>query len=54
MTADERTCLDHAMEHWKASTNRPDLVEADRVKGALLAYQRMAVALALPELEQSK
>ncbi|WP_157970114.1 hypothetical protein [Pelagibacterium sediminicola] len=42
MREDERVCFDRAMDQWLASTKRPDLSEQDRVKGALLAYQRQA------------
>lgn len=48
MTADERLCFDRALAQWKASLKRPDMSEEDRVKGALLAYQRQAFALQLP------
>lgn len=42
MREDERVCFDRAMDQWLASIKRLDLSEKDRVKGALLAYQRQA------------
>lgn len=47
MTDDERLCFDSGMEQWRRSLKRPDMSEEDRIKGALLAYQRLALALAL-------
>lgn len=44
MTEAEQACFDMAMQQWRKSLNRPDLSEQDRVKGALLAYQRQAFA----------
>ena len=47
MAPDEELCFARAMEQWTASLKRPDLTDEDRVKGALLAYQRQAFALVL-------
>lgn len=43
----ERICFGRGMQQWRASLNRPDLSEEDRVKGALEAYCRMAFALSI-------
>lgn len=45
MTADEQLCFDAALAQWDMSRKRQDMREIDRVKGALLAYQRQALAL---------
>ena len=45
MTPDERLCFDRAMLQWHSSLKRPDMSEKDRVKGALLAYQRQWLVL---------
>lgn len=42
MTREEDICFNAALEQWKASLRRPDLSEEDRVRGALLTYQRQA------------
>jgi hypothetical protein len=44
MTSHERICFDAGMSQWQRSKARPDMSEEDRVKGALLAYQRQAFA----------
>ena len=36
----EKLSTDAAMSQWQSSLKRPDLSEEDRVKGAILAYQR--------------
>lgn len=45
MTDDEFCCFCRAMEQWRNSLTRTDLCEEDRIKGALLAYQRQAFAI---------
>lgn len=47
MNAVERLAFDRGMLQWCASLKRPDLSEEDRVRGALLAYQRQALAASL-------
>lgn len=44
MTKVERLAFDRAMEAWAQSLKRKDLSENDRVRGALLAYQRQVIA----------
>lgn len=45
MPAEERLCRDRAMAQWRASLKRPDLTEEDRVRGAIEAHQRQALAI---------
>ncbi len=45
----EKLCDATAMRQWEASLKRPDLAEKDRVRGALEAFKRQAVALAAEE-----
>jgi len=49
---DEKLCYDGAMAVWYQSLKRSDLTEEDRVKGALLAYQRHWFAIV--ELRKKK
>ncbi len=44
MTDEERICFDRGMIQWRNSLCRQDMNEEDRVKGALLTYQRQAFA----------
>ncbi|MER9911652.1 hypothetical protein NKJ71_13565 [Mesorhizobium sp. M0050] len=41
----EKLCDATAMRQWEASLKRPDLAEKDRVRGALEAFKRQAIAL---------
>ncbi|RUV69679.1 MAG: hypothetical protein EOR26_05245 [Mesorhizobium sp.] len=41
----EQICDATAMRQWEASLKRPDLAEKDRVRGALEAFKRQAIAL---------
>jgi hypothetical protein len=52
MSETERLAFDRAMDQWRRSLKRPDLAEEDRVKGALLAYQRQIIACEM--LERAK
>ena len=54
MTDEERMCFERGMIQWRNSLVRPDLGEEDRVKGALLAYQRQAFAFATMKEETNE
>lgn len=43
----ERICDETAMRQWEASLKRPDLAEKDRVRGAIEAFKRQAIALSV-------
>jgi hypothetical protein len=45
----EKLCIDAAMHQWERSLKRPDLREKDRVRGAIDAFIRQAIALQMVE-----
>lgn len=54
MTENERLAFDSALHQWRRSLKRPDLGEEDRVKGALLAYQRQIIACTMVDEKRAE